>query len=238
MTNPRINIRAGSTQDLPAILQLRGELAMPRHLVAGQDTRGGGFLLGSSPDQYQRWLETGWVRVLEIDGQLEAFCNYFPYQAFRRSELWSRKSEVQWGEPAWEQRLNSAPVAYIDQLAARRRPQSRVWSTRLALAVLDDLFGTPPLPWTHPYVLTTTVIEPLCNKAAWKFLERAQAKQVAQLPEYYPEVGEIRSAIFVMDANTSYPALQTLRNRLRIQRKRPAESWAKNGMPIRASSIG
>jgi hypothetical protein len=47
----------------------------------------------------------------------------------------------------------------------------------------------------HALVLTTTVIEPVVNRAAVPYLDRVGAEPVGRIEEHYPSVGRVVSAI-------------------------------------------
>lgn len=202
--NRDARLRRGEASDLHALLEIRSHRPMPE----SKETRHGGFLLGSEPAQYGAYLAGGHVQVLERGSEVVAFCVAFPDEVLRASELWSRIQEISWSSPEWRDPLLESKTAFIDQLASRPEPGHRFWTTALALWVIDSL------SLGHRYCVTTTVLEPVSNRAAWSFLTRAAAVEVGQIDEHYPQVGRIRSAIVAMDCGELTERLAPLRLRL------------------------
>lgn len=202
-------IRKGTTRDLQAILELRAALPMPNQI----QTKHGGFLLGSSPEQYLAYLSSGLVWILELKQEASAFCIAFPDKLLRQSEFWQRKNEIHWLSPEKKTKILDQRIAYLDQLAARPSPKARYWTIALALHVLDELFTDCSAFSAHDFCVTTTVMKPICNQAAWPLLNRAKATRIGELDEYYPSVGEIKSAVFAIDKQVASGSLHALRRR-------------------------
>ncbi len=181
-TTSGLLLRAATVEDVPAMVAIKQQL----RLCANRD---GGFLLGASPARYRFLVEHAIVRVALLDTRVVGFSTALPDAVLRVSDVWTRRSEIQWQAfdptPFLDQ-----PVAYFDQLAVLPGLGTRMAGLLLALQTVDLLFAD------HAHLMTTTVLEPVCNRRAWPLLARIGATQVGSLTEHYPEVGEIVSAIF------------------------------------------
>lgn len=204
-----VQVRPGRVDDLQTILKIRAALPMPR----SAQTTDGGFLLGSPPEQYLGYLQNNLVWILQVQGEAVAFCVAFPDHLLRASEFWQRRAQIRWIRPEEASQIEGQRIAYLDQLAAIPSPKTRFWTIALALRVLDELFAGNDAFAGHDLCVTTTVLEPVCNRAAWNFLDRAGAKRLGDLDEHYPVVGDIRSAIFCIDKREARDTLEPLRRR-------------------------
>ncbi|MGB1275162.1 MAG: hypothetical protein ACPG77_05375 [Nannocystaceae bacterium] len=170
-------------------------VAIKHALRLAQNPAGGGFLLGASPATYHQLIDAAIVRVVEFADQVVGFTTALPDPILRQSEVWLRRQEIDWQgfDPA---PIEQEPIAYFDQLAVVPGLGARMAGLVLALRTVDELFRT------HKHFMTTTVLAPVKNQAAWPLLALLGAKQVGSLREHYPEVGEIVSAIFYASRST------------------------------------
>ena len=76
-----MNIRRGTLQDVPAMLELKSQLAFQQR---DQPSTRGGFLLGSTEEWYRQKIAEGLSWVLEDDG-LQGFAIVLPDGPFKAS---------------------------------------------------------------------------------------------------------------------------------------------------------
>lgn len=206
MTRPP-TLRRATLTDLDAMLALEASLPMSRQAA---DTRAGGFLLDADPDRLRAYLGIGCVWLLELGGQLAAFSLALDDPSLRASPLWAQRERIAWA-PAFEPRLRALEgedpprVAYLHQLAAQPARRPRYWSAALGLRALFDLFDERD----HAIVLTTTVREPVLNRAALSYLARVGAREVGSLDERYPELGRLRSSVHAIEVADFHAAIRS-----------------------------
>lgn len=182
-------LRRAQLRDLSAIIALKTEL----RLCEGRSSAGG-FLLGTTPDVYAEWIRTACFWVLEFPQGVSGFAIGLADETLRQSAIWTRRRELDC-DPAFIAGLESKKIGYFEQLAVARDAASRRFAALLAMRVCDDLFGDG-----HEHIVTTTVREPVTNRAAWPFLRRAGATLIGTIDEVYPEAGAVRSDVHVIDA--------------------------------------
>ena len=184
------HLRPALPGDLDAILELRRSLPMPE----GVETRSGGFLLATDPATYSSYLRGAQMWVLELDARLAGFSLAFDDGLLRTSALWQRREQIVW-DPSFDAGAAlDTRVAYFDQLALAPGVRPRYWGAALGLRALAELFET------HSFVLTTTVLEPIHNRAALPYLGRVGARELGSLDEQLPGFGRLRSAVHVIEA--------------------------------------
>jgi len=180
-------VRPGEPTDLDGLVALREARAWSDDAPLGAP---GGFLLGSDRDQYRAHLAGGHVMVSVANGGgIDAFSVILDDDAFRASELWTRRhhADVPLELVA---RFEDARLAYFDQLVAR---PGRAWaSARLAFTHMVDAMRR------HDALLATTVVEPVVNAAALPFLREVGFDVVGHVEETYPRVGRLRSAVHLL----------------------------------------
>lgn len=181
-----MRIRRGEQADIPAMLALKARLRFQEG--AARSTRGG-FLLGSSEAGYQQRLRDGLLWVLEDSG-LHGFAIVLPDAAFKTSELWQRRQEVQGAIDVGA--FEAMSLGYFDQLAVRPGAPRR-YSAALALTAMMDLMHTGA-----DAMITATVVEPVVNLAAVPFVQRMGGVCVGRLDEHTPEVGDLVSEVWVV----------------------------------------
>jgi len=182
-------IRPARHDDVDAMVAIKHALRL------AQNPSDGGFLLGASPGVYHHLIDTAVVRVVELGQRVVGFATALPDPVLRGSEVWLRREEINWQgfDPA---PIEQEPIAYFDQLAVKPGLGARLAGLVLALRTVDELFRT------HMHFMTTTVLAPVKNQAAWPLLAQIGAQQVGSLREHYPEIGEIVSAIFYANRST------------------------------------
>lgn len=187
----RARLRRGSPADLDALLRIKAALPMQLSPGPGRESSRGGFLLGSDPAHYRQLLSVARVWLLEVDAQPAGFSLTLDDPVLRASPLWAEREAIDWDPSFDPEAVVDQPVAYFDQLAVLPSVRRRYWGAALALRALAELFDEAD----HARVLTTTVLEPVRNRAALPYLARVGARQVGVLAERYPEVGPVVSAI-------------------------------------------
>lgn len=181
-----MKIRRALLSDIDAMLQLKSEL---RFQAGEQRSTRGGFLLGSSAEDYRQKVCDGIAWVLEED-TLEGFALALPDDVFKTSALWQRRHQMDGEVPIAH--FEALTLGYFDQLAVRAGA-SRRYSAALALTAMMELMegGTDAM-------ITATVVEPVVNFAAVPFVQRMGGQCVGRLAERDPHVGALISEIWVV----------------------------------------
>lgn len=190
-------IRTAALADVESILAVKRALMIaPGAEVLSQ----GGFLLGSSREQYEFFIEKANVLVLEASGRLFGFSVTLPDHLLRQSDLWVRAARINWqlespadGVPSLLEILSSR-VGYFEQLALLRFPSLRVYAPAFALAAALDLAESG-----HRHIFMTVVSSPVPNLAPLPLLRIIGAHRLGSIMEEYPEVGSITSDIYHLD---------------------------------------
>ncbi|KIG13294.1 hypothetical protein DB30_00342 [Enhygromyxa salina] len=211
-------LRRATLDDLDALLAIRRALPMPSPSELSEasptladerpQTRRGGFLLGCDAAHYAQLLTLARVWLLELDGEAGGFSVTLDDPVLRASPIWARRDAIAWTDEVDPAQLPARRVAYFDQLAVLPRMRSRYWGAALGLRALAEQI----VEHGHDLVLTTTVIAPVHNRAALPYLDQIGARRVGQIDEHYPEVGQIVSAIHMLDAPRYHQRLADLRD--------------------------
>lgn len=196
-------IRRATRADVDALVAVKRALWIP---PGAQALSHGGFLLGSSREQYESFIENANVLVLEepespgADARLLGFAVTLPDALLRQSELWSRAAAVEWASdgiatdmPDLAEML-AARIGYFEQLAFLRFPGARIYAPAFALAAALDLAETG-----HQHIFLTVVSAPIANLAPLPFLRILGATRIGRIAEEYPEVGRITSDLYHLD---------------------------------------
>ena len=188
---PGARLRRTTPDDLDAIVAIKRSLPMPR----AEQTSTGGFLLGSEAEAYRTLLAVARGWLLEVDGLAAGFALTLDDAILRQSPVWQRRATIAW-DPAFDvAAATSRRLGYFDQLAVLPTVRRRYWGAALALRALAELFDEAG----HELVLTTTVVEPVCNRAALPHLARVGARQRGRVEERYPDAGRVVSAVHVIE---------------------------------------
>lgn len=198
-------LRRATPADLDAIVAIKRSLPMP----SGERTTAGGFLLGSEVEVYRELLELARVWLLEVDGRPAGFALTLDDAVLRGSPLWARREAIEW-DPGFDVATAlELRVAYFDQLAVLPTVRNRYWGAGLALQALAEQFEVGQ----HDLVLTTTVLEPIVNRAALPYLARVGARRCGRIEEHYPDAGRVVSAIYAIEADRYREHLAALAER-------------------------
>lgn len=189
-------LRRATPADLDAVLAIKRALPMPHAGHERGETSSGGFLLGSDELTYANLLAVARLWMLEIDEAPVGFSVTLDDPVLRASPVWARKAQIEWQHDFDPVAALERRIGYFDQLAVLPRLRSRYWGAALALRALAELIDDE----AHELVLTTTVLEPIVNRAALPYLARVGARTVGRLAERYEGVGAIVSAIHAIEA--------------------------------------
>lgn len=193
-------IRRATRADVDALIAVKRALMIP---PGAEALSHGGFLLGSSREQYESFIDSANVLVLEApgpDSRLLGFAVTLPDPLLRKSELWTRAAAIEWGRdgptaglPDLAEILSSR-IGYFEQLAFLRFPGLRIYAPAFALAAALDLAETG-----HEHIFLTVVSAPIANLAPLPFLRILGAERIGRIAEEYPEVGRITSDLYHLD---------------------------------------
>jgi hypothetical protein len=196
------HLRRATASDLDAILLIKGGLAMPGPGQPETDS----FLLGSDEGVYAQMLARARMWLLVADDLPIGFTLTLADDLVRASPLWARRATIEWRAEFDANTELEGRVGYFDQLAVLPGIRSREWSACLALRALAELIDDEACE----RVLTTTVVEPISNRAALPYLAHLGARQIAMLDEHYPQVGTIRSAMHLIEARGFWAYVESL----------------------------
>lgn len=182
-----MKMRPARPTDVEGMLRIKRELK----LDSAGDAPGGGFLLGATREQYEFLVASAQVLALvDDDGALGGFAIALPDTVLRATDVWARRRSIEWGGGDWDA-LESARVAYFDQLAVLPGQRHRTYAPALALAALGRLAETG-----HQHLFATVVREPVMNLASPPLLHAIGAARVGSIEEDYPEVGRVLSDVY------------------------------------------
>jgi hypothetical protein len=179
-------IRRATQADAQAILAVKRALALP---ADAREAPRGGFLLGSSLEQYRALIQVADVWVLsDTAGAVAGFAVLLPDAVLRASELWEHRHAIRWEAPAgWT--VPEADVCYFDQLAIL--PTARMRAPELALTSLRGAVRAG-----HQHLFATVVTHPVQNTASLALLRALDARRVGSLDEEYDGAGRIVSDLY------------------------------------------
>lgn len=199
----QVFVRRADVHDVDGVLALRERLAF-------SGSRQGGFLLGTDRAGYLQLLSGPHVWVLEDRGTVVGLAVVLDDAAFRNSDVFERRHQVDWHDDMTMERFVDRTLAYYEQLGVDRG-RYRKWGAVLAFTALLDAIQTAEA------VVTTTVQQPVCNEAAIPYIRRVGGVKLGRIDEVYPDIGELVSDLWLIDA-------QAVRDRL-AGVSRPGETW-------------
>lgn len=193
-----INLRYGKQEDVDAMMYIKHQL--PLKTADGNPVKGG-FLLGTTREQYLSFILNDHCLVAEDHGNVVGFGIMLHNASLRNSDIWQRRHQA-----AWEVDINDfedLPICYFEQLAFL--PGYKRAVLKLAYQLVMDAFRQG-----HTHLFATTVHKPVLNIAAVPFIKKADGGLVGRIDEYYPEVGNILSDIYLIDRIKFYDAVPKL----------------------------
>ncbi|NEQ22138.1 MAG: hypothetical protein F6K28_23670 [Microcoleus sp. SIO2G3] len=190
-----MRLRNATEYDVEKMLKLKSQLMLPP--TASSMSRGG-FLLGSSQEQYLFFIQHAVVLVLEdsrLNDAIAGFAIGLPNETLRRTDVWKRRESIQWKDLS-AQKIEEFRLCYVEQLAILPRVIYKLYAPALAFAIAKKLFDQ------HDFLLTTVVHKPVQNLASLALLERIGARLIGFVEEDYHQVGRITSAIYCTERST------------------------------------
>jgi hypothetical protein len=193
------HVRAATPADVESIFAVKRDLMIAPGAPA---MARGGFLLGSSREQYAFFIRHANVLVLEAKGRVQGFAVTLPDEILRQSDLWMRREQIDWQES-----LGSSPedaalfadlltgrIGYFEQLALLPFAPLRIYAPAFALCAALELLRSG-----HRHIFTTVVAGPLPNPAPLPLLRIIGARRLGRISEAYPEIGAIQSDVYHLD---------------------------------------
>jgi hypothetical protein len=207
-------IRKAVADDVESLLHIKRMLPLTMH--DGNKTTGG-FLLGSSPEQYEHHILHDQCIVALAGTGIIGFGIMMYNDSVRRSDIWLRRHHATWRIDIADFEL--LPICYFEQLAFLPGYSRAVLN--LAYHMVVGAFEAG-----HHALFTTTVHKPILNLAAVPYIKKGGGVLAGSIYEDYPEIGEILSDIYVMERDVFtlqvpkleiFPYLQTMLKRTAIQ---------------------
>ncbi len=189
-------LRRARAEDAPALLAVKHVL----RLSPNEQPQQGGFLLGTSLEQYQYFIMHDWVLVAEDAAGIAGFAVVLAYETFAKSEVWRKREAVRFSVPdlAFASRL-----AYFEQLAFLPGRPGRTYAKYVSFLSVQYALEQ------HGGVLTTVVRRPFHNRAVLPFLSVTGFQHVGEIDEDYPAVGRILSDVFYLAKTDFLRRLET-----------------------------
>ena len=178
-------IRPATFADADAMIEVKESLAFEHGTTSSTE---GGFLLGTDKNGYLQRIACGCAWVLDVNG-VKGFSIVLPDQALRMSDIWHRRTDIQWSKHIEE--LESKQLGYFDQLAVSKG-EWRKHAPVLAITNILDFLSLNP-----DYLLSTTVLKPIRNLAAVPYLRYLGAESVGQIDEIDPQIGQLLSEVWL-----------------------------------------
>lgn len=161
----------------------------------GDATSKGGFLLGTTIEQYRHYIAEAHCLVAEVDDAVVGFGIIITNDALRRSDVWVRRQQASWNiELSKYEPLHLTYFEQLGFLAGYKRLAIKL-AYKLIRTVFDE--GCDAL-------FTTTVHEPIKNLAAVPFIQAADGTLAGNIDEEYPVIGHINSDIYVIERAIFY----------------------------------
>ncbi len=180
-------IRRAETEDAEAMYSIKQQLPIQ---LDGDTTSKGGFLLGTTVQQYIRYIEEAYCLVAEKNNSVIGFGIVLPDAQLRSSDVWLRRNEVSWKvDIGWYEQQG---LCYFEQLAVL--PGNRRVAMKLAYQLVRQAFAEGA-----NVLFTTTVNKPVKNLAAIPFIYAARGIHAGNIDEQYPIVGHINSDIYIIE---------------------------------------
>lgn len=187
----KIRIRDTAPRDARGIFEVKEQIRLP---AGAEGDPQGGFLLGTSLEQYDFFIANDLVIVAEDTDadKIVGFAIVLNHESVMDSVLWQRAQEVRW-EPEFEKQFDGARVSFFEQLGFLPDDAYRVYSKYVAFAGVQRAFEN------HAHLFTTIVRYPIYNRAALSFIRVVGFEQVGLHDEVYPEYGRIVSEVYHLE---------------------------------------
>lgn len=190
-------LRRARPADAHSFFHLKERLPIP---ADSSETSKGGFLLGTTVDQYTTYINDAHCIVAEDGGEVIGFGIIIPDEMLRKTDIWTKRHNVDWNIPL--ETYERVRLSYFEQLAFL--PNRRRLAVQLAYNLVKEVFNN-----NTQALFTTTVNKPIKNLAAIPFIKAANGIHAGNIDEYYPVVGAINSDIYIIDRSSFEQALKT-----------------------------
>jgi len=186
-----INIRPASSADAAMLWHVKDQIRLKAEHQT--KTRQEGFLLGTSLDEYRRFIEQDIVFVAETDipPAVIGFAIALPYETLAQSFLLQRAESVQW-KTSFQLDSVARRFAFFEQLGMLPDTAYRVYAKYLAFSTVWHIFQT------HEALFTTVLQYPVRNTAALSFIRVVGFEYVGHVDETYPEFGQVKSDVYYL----------------------------------------
>lgn len=183
-------LRRAHSGDAPALLSVKNQIRLT--MEQQTDHQKGGFLLGTSLQEYQQFIEKDLVWVSEGAEKIFGFAIVLRHESLIGSLLLQRAEKVQWAA-GFQAGFSAGRFAFFEQLGLLPEHQFRVYAKYLAfLAVWHTLKD-------HDALFTTVLQFPIQNKAALPFIQISGFELAGRVDEIYPEYGHIQSDVYCLE---------------------------------------
>ena len=189
-------LRRARAEDAPALLTVKQALK----LSPNRQPQRGGFLLGTTVEQYRHFIAHDWVLVAENAAGIVGFAVVLAQATLAQSEVWKKREAVRLTAPPLS---FGARLAYFEQLAFLPSPEGRTYAKYVSFLSAKRALEQ------HDGLLATVVQKPFHNRAVLPFLEVTGFKHVGEIDEDYPEVERIVSDVFYLDKADFLERLET-----------------------------
>lgn len=154
-----------------------------------------GFLLGSSFEEYQDFIENAYCLVAQKREEIVGFGIVLPNNMFKKTEIWQNRKTISWRFNFDE--IEQMNIAYFEQLAFL--PQNQILVLKLVVKMLEDCFSSD-----IEIIFTTVVKLPIPNLASPPLILGLGGELVANIDENYPYIGNINSDIYMIKKENFY----------------------------------
>lgn len=208
-----MKLRRARPEDAAHFVRVKEALPMPQ---AFEEAVSDGFLLGTSEVTYREYIDSSHCIVaMDGDDAVVGFGIVFPDAVLRASEVWEKRGAADWKTPPSS--FEDKRLCYFEQLAFLPGYKRAAIGTAYRL-VHDSFVGSGA-----EVLVTTTVREPVLNRAALPFIAAAGGIHAGAIEEEYPLVGRILSDIHLIRredflARTPQHPLQPLFEKARLQK--------------------
>lgn len=165
-----MRLRRAVAEDAPALLNIKRALRLPPDGEPGR----GGFLLGTTLEQYRHFIAHDWVLIAESAEGIVGFAVVLDHETLQRSDVWRKRAAVQFTVPA--SAFGTRP-AYFEQLAFLLHPEARTYAKYVSFLSAKRALEQ------HDGVLTTVVRKPFHNRAVLPFLSVTGFERVGEIEE-------------------------------------------------------
>jgi hypothetical protein len=181
-----MKIRKAKIQDLDRFIDIKNQLSFKN--INGKTTKGG-FLLGTTAEQYKKFIKNEIVLVAEINNLIVGFGIVLKDETIKNSYIWNKIKEVDWTIDI--NMIKNNPLCYFEQLAFI--PGYSRLAVQLCYEILQIAFKK------HSAIITSTIQSPILNLASIPFILNAGGIKIGNIKETYPIIGNLNSDIYIIE---------------------------------------